>query len=274
MNEKYLQDWYNILLKSLEEFITLVSGFLPKLIGALLLYILGRIIAKIVKKVVIKAIQITKLNVLITKTKINDYFEKAGLTANFEEFIGSMVYWAVFLVFLMSASEVIGIQIISTTIAELVNYLPNVIAAIIIILITTFIARFVKDIVVKSLEQVNLGSSSIIGSSTFILIMLFGLTIALSQLGLDVTIITTNITLILGGIMVACVLTFTYGSHRAVTNLIAGYYVKKQFKAKDDIVVSGLTGKIKELNSINLILTSDNKDMMIPYTKILKDGSL
>ena len=144
MSEANLQDWYNILLKSLEEFVTLIGAFLPKLIGAFLLYIIGKIIAKVLKKTVIKLFHITKLNVLLAKTKINESLEKIGFTVTFEEFIGSIVYWAVFLIFLMAAAEVVGIEIISTTIASLVNYIPSVIAAIIVVVLTTFVARLMK----------------------------------------------------------------------------------------------------------------------------------
>ena len=71
----------------------------------------------------------------------------------------------------------------------------------------------------------------------------------------------------------AIIITFAYGSHAALTNLIAGYYVRKQFKEKDKIIVANVSGEIKELQKINLVIHNEKGDLIVPYTKILKNGS-
>ena len=93
-------------------------------------------------------------------------------------------------------------------------------------------------------------------------------------LGLDVTIITANITLIIAGVVAILVLSLGLGSRTAAANLINGYYTKQLFKKGATVNLSGFKGKVKEVNSVAIILESNEGEIIIPNEAALKHGSI
>jgi hypothetical protein len=266
-------EWYTILLNSINELAVLVGGFLPKLLGALVLLFVGVLVAKSIRSIAEKILKLTKLEATLSKGAFDEVIKTAGVKVNVVSFILNLVYWTVVLVFVMSVADVLGLPIVSRTISQLIGYIPNILAGLIVAIITFSFSRIVKDLIVVSLERLEVTYRNTLGNVVQILINVFGLLIAVNQLGLDLSLIYTNITLIIGAILITLVIVFSLGSKSVVANMIAGYYVQKMVKVGDNINVGGVKGRIKELTSINMLVEANGETVLVPYTKILDTGS-
>ena len=191
-----------------------ISEFLPKILLGLVILIIGYIIARVVRSVATRIIN--RLNVkVITENKM---VQELGLSKMANDLIPFSLYWLVMLTFVKSAAEVAGMSVVTNTINTLVSYVPVVVSAIVIMLVTFAVSNFVKELIKKILiahPKVMLMANS---ASTAILVV--GAVIASGQLGLDLSILTNNVTVILAGIMLAVGLGGKDAAKRVIDRII------------------------------------------------------
>ena len=230
--------------------------------------------AKISKKITTKVLQVIGIAQLVKQVKFNEFLEKIGIKKTMEELFGIIVYWTVLLVFLVSASEVLGIQVVLDTLNKFIAYLPHVIGAFVILVISFFIAKVVKDMIASSLETLNISASKAISSVIEILLIGFGLLIAFKELGFDMTVFTANITVILAGAVLVVSLSLGLGTKSISANIVSRYYINQIYKVGDTVVLCGKRGKIEKITPVAMVIkTEDGTELYIPHEKIIKEGS-
>jgi hypothetical protein len=156
----------------------------------------------------------------------------------------------------------------------LVTYLPNVIIAAITIILALIIGRFTNRIVDAGLVQFNIGFAGIASTIAEAAIVLFGAVIATSQLGLDTTIITANVSIIVAGVMATIVLAVGLGARTATANILGGYYTKTMYQKGKEVTIAGHRGVVQEVTNVGVTLKTDRGEITIPNEITLKRGSL
>ncbi|MEA1970549.1 MAG: hypothetical protein U9N37_02885 [Thermodesulfobacteriota bacterium] len=154
-----------------------------------------------------------------------------------------------------------------------VLYIPNIIAAIAIIVLTLFVVRFVKDMIAVGLAQVNLIYARPLARVVELFIIIFGLIVAMTQLGFDIGLLMANITIFIGGFVAIVVLSLGLGAKTVVENLLAGYYVRQLFKQDQEVILAGEKGRIKQIHNLGIVMETDNGEIVVPNHKIIERGS-
>ncbi|MDX1765523.1 MAG: hypothetical protein R3313_01070 [Candidatus Saccharimonadales bacterium] len=211
-------------LDTLEDaYLELVDGavaFLPKLLVALLLLFAGLIIARFTSRWV---------------GKLVDYFEKSkpvvstmkglGLKAPDVDGVVSIFFrWAVILVFLSAAVDVLGLQALTDTFDALVDFVPNILAASAIAGLSFVAGSALHDIVLETSQKARLSAANFLAGATRVAVLVFGLPLAAAQLGLDLSIITNNLTVVVAGIMLAFGLAFGLGGREVAGKVVNDLY--------------------------------------------------
>jgi len=267
------RSWSEILLNSAGTILVKLSSLIPNLIGALIVLIIGWFIAKLFKTLTKKTLKWTGLEKILEKSRINETFKKIEIHTSIDDIAAIMVFWIIFLVFVVSASEVLGISVVLSTLNSLILYLPNVLGAIIIIIISLLLSRFVKDVVAAGLSQINMIYAMPLARTAELLIIIFGFIIAIAQLGFDMSLLMANITIFIGGFVAIVALSLGLGSKTLVQNLLAGYYARKLLEKDQQVILLGRKGKIKQMNNLSILLETEQGDLMVPNHKIIKHGS-
>jgi len=268
------QDMQEVLLSAADSFFSTFAGYVPSIIGALAIFIIGFIVSSALRETTKRILNWTGFSGATDKAELNSTLQKVGIKQTLSSMLASLVYWIVFLIFLTAAFEALGFQIVVTTLNDLIAYLPNVIIAAITIVLALLLGRFVKGLVLVGLEQLNISFGGIVAGVAEAFVILFGAVIAASQLGLDVTIVTANVTLIIAGVVALLVLSLGLGSRTAAGNIINGYYTKQLFKKGSTVNLGGYRGKVKEVNNVAVVLESDGGEIIIPNEEALKHGSV
>lgn len=214
--------------QSLSEVITLsfqnvwmnVISFLPTLIVAILVLLIGLIIASIVGTVVEKIFDALKLDVLLSKIGLTPYFERAGLKLRGAYFIGQLINWFLIIVFLLATSDMLGLYSFSNFLKDVLNYIPNIIAAVLIMLAAIVIANFLKKVVSASVASAKLHASKFLGTLTWWAIIVFGVLTALIQLNVAPTVINSLITGFIAMLALAGGLAFGLGGKSYAEHLL------------------------------------------------------
>lgn len=185
--EKF-ETWTEALMASLYEMSATLVGFLPNLLAALVVLILGIIVAASLGKLVAKLIELTRVDLLLDKLGINKASKSIG-KIKVSGILGWLVKWFLIIVVLMGVAEILGLVQIIDFLYEVARYLPNVIIAIVILLIGIVAGNFVYEIVHRAVNASKMHSPRALANLAKWGIIIFALVPAIKQLGVDTSMV-------------------------------------------------------------------------------------
>ncbi len=194
---------------SLQEGFDSFFGFIPNLIGFLLILLVGWLIAKAVRTLVTKGLEKLGLDKALHESTAGEYVEKFSPGASPSRLIGAVAFWFIFLFVLPAASSALKIPAVTAFMTEVLNYLPNVIAAVIIFVIAAAVAGAIGGVVAKLLGDTPTGKT--VASVVPALIMVIAVFIILNQLRIAPAIVSLTYTFLLGSIALSAALAFGLG---------------------------------------------------------------
>ena len=159
-----------------------VANTAPKIFLALLVFVLGWYVAAVLGKVVARGIGALKLDHLLAQTGLHEVLNRAGYGLNVGKFFGLVVKWFTIIVALFFFFFILGLEQVRTYLETVVNYIPNVVVAAIVLMITALVAEFVEKLVVGSAKAAEVRSSGFLGLIARWVIWVLGLVTALDQL--------------------------------------------------------------------------------------------
>lgn len=201
----------------------LVDGavaFVPKLLAALLLLLAGLVIARILSKIVGKIVNYVEES----KPVVNTFDQLGVKPVDVDGVVSVFVRWAVILVFLSAAVDVLGLPALTDTFSALVDFIPNIFAAAIVAGLSVVASNALGDVVEVSAKNAKVSVHRGLANATKIAVLIFGLPLAATQLGLDLTIITNNITVIVAGVMLAFGIAFGMGGKETAGKIVNDLY--------------------------------------------------
>lgn len=209
----------NLISEPVREMLTKVVSYLPTLLGALLILVVGWVVAKTLRRIVNRLLKVTRFDKLADKAGISDILIKGGLDTSAVEVMSGLVYWLVLIMVLVMVVNALGLPQASTVLESLFAYIPNVIAALFVLVVGMFLANFVSGIVRTAAGNAYLPRPELFAGVSRWAIIIFAGTISLKELGIATLLVTTTFNIILGGVCLALALAFGLGGKDAA----AGY---------------------------------------------------
>jgi len=269
-----LLEWGMVVVVFFQSLFEKIGGYLPNLVGAVVVLAIGWLGAKILRGLTVKVLRVCGIVELSKKIKFHDMLTKIGFTNTLDQLIGGLVYYMVLLIFLISASEILGFKLVLDTLNKIIAYLPHVFGAFLILIIALYLAKVIKDGLASASTTLNIAYAGALGSVLEILIVGFGIVMALTELGLDMTIFTANITIIISGIVLAMALSLGLGSRSIMANVLARYYISQLFHVGDTVSLGGHKGTIIKITPVSVIIQTDDEETLhIPNERIIALGS-
>ena len=213
-------DLQSLIVEPVREMLTRMVGYLPTLLGALIILIVGWIIAKTIRGIVNRVLKIIRFEKLADKAGISEILRKGDLKATTCEVLSGLVYWLVIIMVLVMVVNALGMHQASSILESLFTYIPNVIAAIFVLVIGMFLASFVSGIVRTAASNANLPKPDILAGISRWAIIIFAATISLKELGIAPLLVTTTFNIIFGGVCLAVALAFGLGGKDAVAKYL------------------------------------------------------
>ncbi len=176
--------WTTIAWSGIEKFWLGFLDFIPKLILALIVFIIGWLIAAFIGRIIQEVLKRLQLDKLFQVKKWSEALEKAEFDAKPSEFIGSLIKWILVIVTLSISVEVLGLPQFSAFLGQVVNWLPNLLAAVLIFVATVIIASIAEKLVRASVHGTKVGYSKLAGTITKWAVWIFGISAILIQLGI------------------------------------------------------------------------------------------
>lgn len=174
----------DIFLNSLHNLWKTVAMGLPNILLAIIIFIIGLIIAKLVFKAIVKICDALKLDNLLHPTGMARAIERAGYKLKIGRVLGYLVKWFIVIVFLMTALDFLGLDSTRDLLAGILAYIPQVIIAIFVLFVGFILADFTKKVIKGSTKMLNFKAASLLGNIARISILVFAALLALNVLNI------------------------------------------------------------------------------------------
>ena len=208
----------NTLLQPLQDALSRFFSFLPQLVGAIIILIIGYIVAKVLQAVVGRVLQGIGFDGWMEKGGIKQFFDRAQTNYTPATVIGRLVFWFVFIIALTMAADALGIPQVSAVLGQLIAFIPNIIAAILILILAALLANFVSGIVRGAT------GSGLLASVAQYAIIVYAAFAALTQLGIAVQLTANTFLILLGAVALAAALAFGLGGRDLARDILQRAY--------------------------------------------------
>ncbi|MCC6198926.1 hypothetical protein IT401_01825 [Candidatus Nomurabacteria bacterium] len=179
-----IQSWSEVFVLSLQ---SLWYGFVatvPKILLAIIVFIIGWIIATTLGKLVTAGVDMLKLDKLFANAGANEALARAGWKLHIGGVFGWLVKWLIALAFFMASINILGLEQVSVFLSDLLSYIPQIIVAVLVLVAGTILADFVRKIISGSAAIANVRSARLIGSIAYYAIWILAIVTALDKLGI------------------------------------------------------------------------------------------
>lgn len=220
MNNIWLT-WGDVFNASLQSLWWGFVQFAPKLILAIIFFVIGWVLGSLIAKAFEHVFHALKVDSLLASIKLDNFFRKAGMSLNSGYFVGQVIKWFVIIIFLLPSLNLVGLDYIAAFLRDdVLGFLPKVVVAVIILIIATIVADFLSKTAMAGSTALSLKSARMISSLVKYAIWVFAFIIALGQLGIAESYMNTLFAGIIGMIAVAGALAFGLGGKDAAARFI------------------------------------------------------
>lgn len=214
--------WGDVFNASLQDLWWGLIQFLPKLIVAIVLFIIGWVLGNLIAKAFEHVIGVLKIDKIFQSVKLDDLLRKAGMTLNTGYFIGQIMKWFVIIVFLLPSLKLVGLEYISSFLKEdVLGFLPRIIVAAFILIIATVLAEAIDKAINASTRALGIRSANMLGKIARYAVWVFAFIIAFGQLGVAPAYMQILFAGLIGMIAVAGALAFGLGAKDHASKLIS-----------------------------------------------------
>lgn len=256
------------------EWIDPILAYLPILLLAIGLFIAGWIVARLVRGLV---------NRLATRFGFDEFVERLGLMDNLRQakieytpsgLMGQLFFWLVFLGFAIAAFDTMQLDIVVVLLQQLIAYLPLVFAAIVILIIGSWLAQLVGKFVEVTTASMGVDFHRQLGQAVKSIFMVMVGIIAIEQLGFDVSLLTDLFRSMLTIAIAALGLAFGLGARHVARNALAGYYVRDLYSPGDELRIDGQSGTLEAIGSLNSEIETEHGSLVVPNSRLIEKSVL
>ena len=216
-------DWLTfVVVDPVKAMLIKIWSYVPSLAGAIVILVVGWLVAKVVETIVVRMLKAVRLDVASDKAGVSNVLAQGEIRLSLSELIGAIIYWLVILVVLATALNALNLAIAADLISRLVAYVPNILGAIFILVLGSFLANFVSAIVRTSASNAGLDSAKLLAKITQTVLVIFAVIVAIEQLKIASALIVLAVNVILISIGLGLALAFGLGCKE-----IAGKYMQE-----------------------------------------------
>lgn len=253
-----------------------VIALAPKLVAMVVVLVVGYIIARLVARVVIVLCERVGLQTAAHRSGLVDSMQQVGIKRTVPAIIGTIVFWLLMCVFLMAAFNILGMTAVSESMRQVVDYIPRLLVATVVIVIGLLVASFIRGVVATSADRVGISYAEHLANGCYYVLALLTFIAAFNQLGIQFALLEKLILIGAGALAVGFALSFGLGGRDVMAGILAGYYVRQRLESGDRVQVAGMQGTVREVGPVATIIETEEEGLLnrhsVPNTKMLNEA--
>jgi hypothetical protein len=248
----------------------------PKAVAMVIVIALGYVIARFVGRAATTLSEKLGLQTAADQSGLADSMSRMGIQRNVPGIIGTIVFWLLMLVFLMAGFNILGLPAVSDAMEVVVNYIPNLLVATVVIVVGLLVATFLRGVVATSADRVGLSYAEYLANGCYYVFALLTFIAAFNQLGVRFELLNNLILIAFGAVALGFGLAFGFGGRDVMAGILAGYYVRQRLHAGDHVTLGHMEGTVREVGPVATIIETDEDGLLnrhsVPNTKMLNEA--
>jgi hypothetical protein len=216
----------NHLIDALREWLAQTAAFLPRLAVALVLLALGWGLARVGRKAVIRALRFLKLDVAAERAGLEDFLVQGGVRFTTVSLVGALVYWTINLAVILAALTLLGIETAGQTISRLVQHVPSLVTALVVLILGTLLGQFAGAVIYAYLANLGVAGARAISTLARWAVVVFVIAVSLEQLSIGGQVLVSAFQLVFGAICLALALAFGLGGREWAARTLDNLFKK------------------------------------------------
>ncbi len=258
----HLREWGVILADSLNEFVMAIASLLPRMFGALVLFFVGWLLARVMRGLTLKLIQF--LDRLLQRFALTSTAEYKRLKQTTASALSALIFWMVILIFVAASANVLQVEIFTRWFDALLVYLPKLLAGAVIIFSGAIFGSGVQSFVTHAASSARLHQAELVGRVAQFAIVITAFVVGAGQLGIDVTFLTNLAVVGFGVILGAFALGIALATPAHISNLISAHNVRRHFQEGDEIQITEHQGRILAITQNTVIIETPQGETIVP----------
>jgi hypothetical protein len=261
-----LMEWLSSLTDGVQQLTPRIAAAVGLLVAGWLLAILLRFFAgRLVKRL---------LNRADRNATIADAVDDSGVRSTVPGIVTGFVFWIVFLLFAAAAIESLGIAVVTSVLSQIAYYLPNVLAAIAVVVAGAILGRLTRYAVSAGARSAGIVHSEGVGRTAQVAVLLVAVVVALEQVGIDAQLLVILVTVVIGAVVASAGLAFGIGANTAVSNIVAAYYASQNYSVGQVVRIGDTEGEIIQLTPTAVVLSTQRGRELVPAKRFNEETSL
>jgi len=266
-----LNEWIASLSSSFDQVAGRVQQYLPSVLGALGLLLLGWIAGRILRTWSVRLMALLERR--LEGKAIRSASARLGVERNASEVIGSFVFWAVFVIFLGAATDTLGLPVLATWLSGLSQFLPRLLLATLIVLAGILAGTLARDAISATTLASGVVFGQALGRGTQVAIITAAVITGVDQIGIDSRFLTGAIMIALAAFLGGSALAFGLGARTAASNIVAVHYVRQTYKVGQRVRLGPQEGTIREITSTSVVLDTPDGRVLVPAKEFTEASS-
>lgn len=188
-----------------------IWSYVPAIAGALIILVVGWLLAKLIEAIVVRVLKAIRLDTASDKAGISRVLAEGDIKISLSELIGGIIYWLIILIVVATTLDALNLKIASELVSRLVEYVPNILAAVFILVIGAFLANFIAAIIRTACSNAGLKNAKLLGQIAQVILVVFAVIIAIEQLKIATTLLVLAVNIILIAVGLGIALAFGLG---------------------------------------------------------------
>jgi hypothetical protein len=215
-----LNESFDDVVNALNESLITTARFLPSLLAAIVVFIIGVIVAAIVKNILVRILETIDLERILSRTGLPQAMKKGGSSMTITNLLGELIRWFVVLIFLIPTADILGLGTVNDILKTILLYIPNVVVAVVIVTIGVVIGHIAREVIAATVAGLGAQTSKTIGQIANWAIIVFASLAALTQLGVATDLIKILFTGFIAMIALAGGLAFGLGGRDTAASVL------------------------------------------------------
>lgn len=254
--------WKESLTSTYHEIIEQIVQFAPQIIGAIALLIIGWIVAHIVRVITKKLVN--GFDSIFKRSANADSAKQKKMKRSYAKIISKIMFWTVMMFFIAATANLLGWKMFSNWMTTVIEYLPNLISGLLIILAGFLLGNGARSFTVGAAHSAGMEQGELLARVVQMVIFFTTLIIGVEQIGINVDFLTHVLVVIIGVLLAGGALAFGLGGRTLVANIIGAQYVRKHCRIGEQMQIGDVEGSVVEVTQTSIILDTDYGRTIIP----------
>ncbi len=257
---------YSPLLQNLKD--TFIH-YLPRVLAMLLFIVIAWVVFKILVWIIKRALRFSKIDRLTEKVNGNSLLSKANVKIDLTKIILVVAKWIILMVLVIIFAGIFELENVASGLKTIIAFLPTLFMAILILCLGIYVATYLKKTVNHLWKSFGIGGGKIVSAIVCYAILFITGVIVTNKLGINIDIITDNLSIILGALFLTLAIAFGLGSREIIKRLLFGFYSKKSLEVGQRIRIEETEGTIVSIENISLTLQCEDEKVVYPISMIV-----